>query len=90
MESSVRIGKYIFSVGSDEELAAFVEAANQLKRERVLQKIERQKAAAEIVTAFDQYVADYGPVMFIVDNTEVLIDHANIYSVAVVPTEEDD
>ena len=59
MESSVRVGKYIFSVGSDEELAAFVEAANQLKRERVLQKIERQKAAAEIVTAFDQYVADW-------------------------------
>lgn len=90
MESSVRIGKYIFSVGSDEELAAFVEAANQLKRERVLQKIERQKAAAEIVTAFDQYVADYGPVMFMVDNTEVLIDYMNICSVAVVPTEEDD
>ena len=90
MESSVRIGKYIFSVGSDEELAAFVEAANQLKRERVLQKIERQKAAAEIVTAFDQYVADYGPVVFMVDNTEVLIDHANICSIAVVPPEEDD
>lgn len=90
MESSVRVGKYIFSVGSDEELAAFVEAANQLKRERVLQKIERQKAAAEIVTAFDQYVADYGPVMFMVDNTEVLIDYMNICSVAVVPTEEDD
>lgn len=90
MESSVRVGKYIFSVGSDEELAAFVEAANQLKRERVLQKIERQKAAAEIVTAFDQYVADYGPVMFMVDNTEVLIDHMNICSVAVAPTEEDD
>jgi hypothetical protein len=90
MESSVRVGKYIFSVGSDEELAAFVEAANQLKRERVLQKIERQKAAAEIVTAFDQYVADYGPVMFMVDNTEVLIDYMNVCSVAVVPTEEDD
>jgi hypothetical protein len=90
VESSVRVGKYIFSVGSDEELAAFVEAANQLKRERVLQKIERQKAAAEIVTAFDQYVADYGPVVFMVDNTEVLIDYMNICSVAVVPTEEDD
>lgn len=90
MESSVRVGKYIFSVGSDEELAAFVEAANQLKRERVLQKIERQKAAAEIVTAFDQYVADYGPVRFMVDNTDVLIDYQNICSVAVVPTEEDD
>lgn len=90
MESSVRVGKYIFSVGSDEELAAFVEAANHLKRERALQKIERQKAAAKIVTAFDQYVTDYGPVRFMVDNTDVLIDHANICSVAVVPTEEDD
>jgi hypothetical protein len=90
MESSVRVGKYIFSVGSDEELAAFVEAADLLRRERALQKIKRQKAAAEIVTALDQYIADYGPVVFVVDNTEVLIDHMNVCSVAVVPTEEDD
>ena len=90
MESSVRIGKYIFSVGSDEELAAFIEAANQLKRERVLQKIERQKAAAEIVTAFDQYVADYGPVVVAVDDINILIDYENVCSISVIPTEEDD
>ena len=90
MESSVRIGKYVFSVGSDEELAAFVEAANRLKSERVLQKIERQKAAAEIVTAFDQYIADYGPIKFMVDNTEVLIDYMNVCSIVITPTEEDD
>lgn len=90
MESSVRVGKYIFSVGSDEELAAFVEAANQLKRERALQKIERQKAAADIVTAIDQYVADYGPMVFTVDNTEVLIDYMNVCSIVIEPTEEDD
>lgn len=90
MESSVRIGKYIFSVGSDEELAAFVEAANQLKRERVLQKIERQKAAAEIVTAIDQYVADYGPMVVAVDDINILIDYENVCSVSVIPTEEDD
>ena len=90
MESSVRVGKYIFSVGSDEELAAFIEAADHLRRERALQKIERQKAAADIVTAIDQYICDYGPMVVTVDNTEVLIDHMNVCSICITPTEEDD
>jgi hypothetical protein len=55
-----------------------------------LQKIERQKAAAEIVTAIDQYVADYGPMVVAVDNINILVDYENVCSVSVIPTEEDD
>lgn len=49
METSTRIGKYIFSVDSDEELDAFIEAAEHLKNEREKQKNERSTAAANIV-----------------------------------------
>lgn len=83
MESSVRIGKYIFSVGSDEELAAFVEAAERLKNEREKQKNERSRAAAEIITLIDQFVADYGAMTICNDAGEIFIDCSNVDAVGV-------
>lgn len=90
MESSVRVGKYIFSVGSDEELAAFVEAAERLKDEREKQKNERNRAAAEIITLIDQFVADYGAMTICNDAEEIFIDCSNVDAVGVGWHEEDD
>lgn len=90
MESSVRIGKYIFSVGSDDELAAFIEAAERLKDEREKQKNERSRAAAEIITLIDQFVADYGPISICNEAGEIFIDCSNVSAVGVGWNTEDD
>ena len=90
MESSVRIGEYIFSVGSDDELAAFIEAAERLKDEREKQKNERSRAAAEIITLIDQFVADYGPMSICNEAGEISIDSYNISAVTINWDTEDD
>ena len=83
MESSVRIGKYIFSVGSDEELVAFIEAAGQLKVEREKQKKERSRAAAEIITMISQFVDDYGQLSICNAAGEIFIDSYNVSTVGI-------
>jgi len=90
MESSVRIGEYIFSVGSDDELAAFIEAAERLKDEREKQKNERSRAAAEIITLIDQFVADYGLMSIRNEAGEIFIDCSNVSAVNVGWNAEDD
>ena len=90
MESSVRIGEYIFSVGSDDELAAFIEAAERLKDEREKQKNERSRAAAEIITLIDQFVADYGPISICNVAGVIFIDCSNVSAVGVSWNTEDD
>ena len=90
MESSVRIGQYIFSVDSDEELTAFIEAAKQLKVEREKQKEERSRVAAEIVAMIDQFVADYGQLSICNEAGEISIDSYNISAVTINWDTEDD
>lgn len=90
MESSVRIGQYIFSVDSDKELTAFIEAAKQLKVEREKQKEDRIRAAAEIIAMIDQFVADYGPMSICNEAGEIFIDCSNVSSVDVNWDTEDD
>ena len=90
MESSVRIGEYIFSVGSDDELAAFIEAAERLKDEREKQKNERSRAAAEILTMIGQFVDDYGQLSICNEAGEISIDSYNISAVSINWNMEDD
>ena len=90
MESSVRIGQYIFSVDSDEELVAFIEAAKQLKVEREKQKEERSRVAAEIIAMIDQFVADYGQLSICNKAGEISIDSYNISAVSIDWDTEDD
>lgn len=90
METSIRIGKYIFSVGSDDELNAFIDAAERLKIEREKQKIERDRAAAEIICLIDQFVADYGRMSICNDAGEIFIDASNVAAVGVGWNTEDD
>ena len=90
MESSVRIGKYIFSVGSDEELVAFIEAAEKLKEERRKQKEERSRVAAEILTMIGQFVDDYGQLSICNEAGEISIDSYNISAVTINWDTEDD
>ena len=90
MESSVRIGEYIFSVGSDDELAAFIEAAERLKDKREKQKNERSRAAAEILTMIGQFVDDYGQLSICNEAGEISIDSYNISAVSINWNMEDD
>ena len=90
MESTVRIGKYIFSIGSDDELTAFIEAAEKLKEERKKQKKERSRAASEIITLIDQFVADYGPMSICNEAGEIFIDCSNISTMDILLESEDD
>ena len=90
MESSVRIGQYIFSVDSDEELTAFIEAAKQLKVEREKQKEERSRAAAEIIAMIDQFVADYGQLNIWNEAGKISINSYNISAVSINWDAEDD
>ena len=90
MESSVRIGQYIFSVGSDEELVAFIEAAEKLKEERRKQKEERSRVAAEILTMIGQFVDDYGQLSICNEAGEISIDSYNISAVTINLDTEDD
>lgn len=90
MESYVRIGEYIFSVGSDDELAAFIEAAERLKDEREKQKNERSRAAAEILTMIGQFVDDYGQLSVCNEAGEISIDSYNISAVSINWNMEDD
>ena len=90
MESSVRIGQYIFSVDSDEELTAFIEAAGRLKEERKKQKEERSRAAAEILTMIGQFVDDYGQLSICNEAGEISIDSYNISAVSINWDTEDD
>ena len=90
MESSVRIGQYIFSVDSDNELAAFIEAAKKLKEERKKQKEERSRMAAEIIAMIDQFVADYGQLSICHEAGEISIDSYNISAVSIDWDTEDD
>lgn len=83
MESSVRIGQYIFSVDSDAELAAFIEAAKRLKDEREKQKKERSRAAAEIITMISQFVDDYGRLSICNEAGEISIDSYNVSTVGI-------
>lgn len=83
MESSVRIGQYIFSVDSDDELAAFIEAAKRLKDEREKQKKERIRAAAEIITMISQFVDDYGRLSICNEAGEISIDSYNVSTVGI-------
>ena len=90
MESSVRIGQYIFSVDSDNELAAFIEAAKKLKEERKKQKEERSRMAAEILTMIGQFVDDYGQLSICNEAGEVSIDSYNISAVTINWDTKDD
>ena len=90
MESSVRIGQYIFSVDSDNELAAFIKAAEKLKEERKKQKEERSCAAAEILTMIGQFVDDYGQLSICNEAGEISIDSYNISAVTINWDTEDD
>lgn len=90
MESSVRIGQYIFSVDSDDELVAFIEAAGRLKEERKKQKEERSRAAAEILTMIGQFVDDYGQLSICNEAGEISIDSCNISAVTINWDTEDD
>ena len=90
MESSVRIGQYIFSVDSDEELAAFIEAAGRLKEERKKQNEVRSRAAAEILTMIGQFVDDYGQLSICNEAGEISINSYNISAVTINWDTEDD
>lgn len=90
MESSVRIGQYIFSVDSDNELAAFIEAAEKLKEERKKQKEERSRAAAEILTMIGQFVDDYGQLSICNEAGEIFVDSYNISAVTINWDTKDD
>lgn len=83
MESSVRIGQYIFSVDSDDELVAFIEAAEKLKEERKKQKEERSRAAADILTMIGQFVDDYGQLSICNEAGEISINSYNISAVTI-------
>ena len=83
MESSVRIGQYIFSIDSDDELVAFIEAAEKLKEERKKQKEERSRAAAEILTMIGQFVDDYGQLSICNEAGEISINSYNISAVTI-------
>lgn len=90
MESSVRIGQYIFSVGSDEELVAFIEAAGRLKEEREKQKEDRSRVAAEILTMIGQFVDNYGQLSICNEAGEISINSYNISAVTINWDTEDD
>ena len=90
MESSVRIGQYIFSVDSDDELVAFIEAAEKLKEERKKQKEGRSRAAAEILTMIGQFVNDYGQLSICNEAGEISINSYNISAVTINWDTEDD
>lgn len=90
MESSVRIGRYIFSVDSDDELVAFIEAAEKLKEERKKQKEGRSRAAAEILTMIGQFVDDYGQLSICNEAGEISINSYNISAVTINWDTEDD
>lgn len=83
MESSIRIGQYIFSVDSDDELVAFIEAAEKLKEERKKQKEERSREAAEILTMIGQFVDDYGQLSICNEAGEISINSYNISAVTI-------
>lgn len=83
MESSVRIGQYIFSVDSDDELVAFIEAAEKLKEERKKQKEERSRAAADILTMIGQFVDNYGQLSICNEAGEISINSYNISAVTI-------
>lgn len=90
MESSVRIGQYIFSIDSDDELVAFIEAAEKLKEERKKQKEERNRVAAEILTMIGQFVDDYGQLSICNEAGEISINSYNISAVTINWDTEDD
>ena len=90
MESSVRIGQYIFSVDSDDELVAFIEAAEKLKEERKKQKEGRSRAAAEILTMIGQFVDNYGQLSICNEAGEISINSYNISAVTINWDTEDD
>ena len=90
MESSVRIGQYIFSVDSDDELVAFIEAAGRLKEEREKQKEDRSRVAAEILTMIGQFVDNYGQLSICNEAGEISINSYNISAVTLNWDTEDD
>lgn len=90
MESSVRIGQYIFSVDSDDELVAFIEAAGRLKEEREKQKEDRSRVAAEILTMIGQFVDNYGQLSICNEAGEISINSYNISAVTINWDTEDD
>lgn len=90
MESSVRIGQYIFSVDSDDELVAFIEAAEKLKEEREKQKEDRSRVAAEILTMIGQFVDNYGQLSICNEAGEISINSYNISAVTINWDTEDD
>lgn len=90
MESSVRIGQYIFSVDSDDELVAFIEAAEKLKEEHKKQKEGRSRAAAEILTMIGQFVDNYGQLSICNEAGEISINSYNISAVTINWDTEDD
>ena len=90
MESSVRIGQYIFSVDSDDELVAFIEAAEKLKEEREKQKEDLSRVADEILTMIGQFVDNYGQLSICNEAGEISINSYNISAVTINWDTEDD
>lgn len=78
METSVRIGDTIYSVGSDEELERMREALEHLSRERTLQKEERDKALIEIMESVANFVENYGMIIIGNSTADIYVDAENI------------
>lgn len=78
METSIRIGENIYSVGSDAELEMMEEAVVRLARERALQKEERERALICIMESVANYVENYGMLILSNSTADIYIDAENI------------
>ena len=78
METSIRIGDTIYSVGSDKELEMMEEALVRLTRDRAIQKQEREKAAIEIMESVANFVENYGMIIIGNSTADIYVDAENI------------
>lgn len=83
METSIRIGDTIYSVGSDEELAKLKEAVGLLEKARALQKVQRSTDASEIQHLIATFVENYGAIFIDNATAKIMIDASNVVKILV-------